>query len=51
LGTIEYSGAFSDYSDEMKSLSQDEKKELGITIEHNGEFYMKMKMMLVNSFQ
>jgi len=42
-GGDEWMGAWSDYSDEMKSLSTFEKEKLGIDIEDDGEFHMEMK--------
>ena len=42
-GGDEWMGAWSDYSDEMKSLSSFEKEKLGIDIEDDGEFHMEMK--------
>ena len=42
-GGEEWMGAWSDYSDEMKSLSAFEKEKLGIDIEDDGEFHMEMK--------
>ena len=41
-GEGEWKGAWSDYSDEMKSLMSIEKEDLGITMGDDGEFHMEM---------
>ena len=39
----EWNGQWSDGSPEWKIIPQDEKKKLGLTFEHDGEFYMSQK--------
>ena len=41
-GVDEWMGAWSDYSDEMKSLTANEKEQCYIDIEDDGEFHMEM---------
>ena len=41
-GEKEWIGAWSDYSDEMKSLKPRHKKRFGIELDNDGEFYMRM---------
>ena len=41
-GEWEWKGAWSDYSDEMKALKPRKKRQYGIKIDNDGEFYMRM---------
>ena len=39
----EWQGAWSDKSKEWNDLSEEQKKHLGLTIEHDGEFFMSLE--------
>ncbi|XP_013379035.1 calpain-5 isoform X1 [Lingula anatina] len=41
-GTQEWTGAWSDQSEEWKNLSEAEKKKLGLTFQNEGEFWMRL---------
>jgi calpain, invertebrate len=45
---VEWNGAWSDNSNEWNYLSDDEKQDLGIVIDHDGEFWMDIEDFLDN---